>query len=251
MAVELDGAPLTTTVTAADGTTTEQPVTIDTYYPVVRYGESETLTLPAAGQYTLRLVNTADRSADSAGQVLAVREVAVLPPARQSSLPLILGLLVVVQIIGAGFALVFGRAFTGLAATLDARRSILLSLIIYSAIAIWGFFLNSTIEYWCLAWMVAIVQGGSQALSRSVYASMTPSSKSGEFFGLFSIMEKFASIIGPLLFALAATAFGSSRPAILSLIALFIIGGFLLTRVNIEAGQKAALEEDQEVYQPA
>ncbi|MBK8027466.1 MAG: MFS transporter [Chloroflexi bacterium] len=96
--------------------------------------------------------------------------------------------------------------------------------------------------------MVAIVQGGSQALSRSLYSSMSPAAKSGEFFGLYGIMERFSSILGPLLFALAVAAFGSSRPAIISLIVFFIVGGFLLTRVNIEEGQRIAREEDAAIF---
>jgi UMF1 family MFS transporter len=92
--------------------------------------------------------------------------------------------------------------------------------------------------------MVAVVQGGSQALSRSLYSVMSPASKSGEFFGLFGVMEKFASFIGPLLFALAVVLFGSSRPAILVLIAFFIVGGYLLTRVNVEEGRRVAQAED-------
>ena len=79
-------------------------------------------------------------------------------------------------------------------------------------VAIWGYFLDSVVEFWFLAWMVAIVQGGSQALSRSLYAALSPAAKSGEFFGLFGIMEKFSAIIGPLLFAAAGIIFGSSRP---------------------------------------
>jgi len=126
--------------------------------------------------------------------------------------------------------------------TFNTQRSILLALVVYSVIAIWGFFLNSVVEFWFLAWMVAIVQGGSQALSRSLYASMSPAVKSGEFFGLFGIMEKFSAIIGPLLFGLAGATFGSSRPAVLSLIVLFILGGYILTRVNVDAGRKAAQE---------
>ena len=73
---------------------------------------------------------------------------------------------------------------------MDTRRSIILALVVYAVIAIWGFFLDSVIEFWFLAWMVAIVQGGSQALSRSLYASMSPAAKSGEFFGLYGVMEK-------------------------------------------------------------
>jgi UMF1 family MFS transporter len=126
---------------------------------------------------------------------------------------------------------------------LDTKSSVLLALVIYSVVAIWGFFLDSVVEFWFLAWMVAVVQGGSQALSRSLYARMSPAAKSGEFFGLFGIMEKFSAIIGPLLFALAGSLLGSSRPAVLSLIGLFAVGGFLLMRVNTQAGQAAAQAE--------
>ena len=101
-------------------------------------------------------------------------------------------------------------------------------------------------EFWFMAWMVAIVQGGSQALSRSLYAAMSPAAKSGEFFGLFGVMEKFSAIIGPLMFAAAGVIFGSSRPAVLSLILLFALGGFLLTRVNVEQGKRVAQIEDAE-----
>ena len=94
--------------------------------------------------------------------------------------------------------------------------------------------------------MVAVVQGGSQALSRSLYASMTPALKSGEFFGLFGIMEKVSPFIGPLLFAAAGLLFGSSRPAVLSLIVIFIIGGLLLSRVDVFEGRQVALMEDAE-----
>ena len=127
---------------------------------------------------------------------------------------------------------------------MNTKNSILLSLLVYSLIAIWGFFLDSVIEFWFLAMMVAVVQGGSQALSRSLFASMSPASKSGEFFGMFGVMEKFSTILGPLVFAFAATTFGSSRPAILTLIAFFVIGGYLLTRVNVEEGRRFAQEED-------
>jgi UMF1 family MFS transporter len=137
--------------------------------------------------------------------------------------------------------------FTSLADTLDTKRSVLLALVTYSVVAIWGYFLQSTIEFWFLAWMVAIVQGGSQALSRSLYASMSPAAKSGEFFGLFGVMEKFSAILGPILFAAAGAAFASSRPAILSLIAFFIIGGLLLTNVNVDEGRRVAQEEDASI----
>lgn len=222
-----------------------QPVRIDGYSPTVRYGETKVFAAAEPGTHVLTLVNSGEKAEASGGTGMTVGQVKVLPPVRQSSLPMIIGLLLAVQAVGLIFAFVFGRAlFTRLAESLNTKRSIILALVIYSVIAIWGFFLNSTIEYWLLAWMVAIVQGGSQALSRSMYSAMSPASKSGEFFGLFGVMEKFSSIIGPLLFAIAASALGSSRPAILSLIAFFIIGGFLLTRVNVEAGIAVARAED-------
>ncbi len=222
-----------------------QPVRIDGYNPAPRYRVHETVTLPEPGRYTIALVNSGERNPASSDTLMSLEQFTVLPPLRQSSLPLIIGILVGLQIVGGVFAvLIGGRLFAGIASRLDTRRSIILALIVYSTIAVWGFFLDSTIEYWFLAWMVAIVQGGSQALSRSLYASLSPKAKSGEFFGLYGVMEKFSSIIGPLLFAAAVAVFGSSRPAIVSLIVFFIVGGFLLTRVNIAEGQRIAREED-------
>jgi MFS transporter, UMF1 family len=179
---------------------------------------------------------------------VALASIDVLPPVRVNQLGMVVGALLVLQAIGAAFAYFFGRFFKGLSDKLDTRTSILISIGIYCIIAVWGFFLNSTVEFWFLAWMVAIVQGGSQALSRSLYSVMSPSSKSGEFFGLFSILSKGAAVIGTAIFAGAVVLFGSSRPAILSLIVLFVIGAFLLTRVNIEEGRRRAKEEDAEVY---
>jgi UMF1 family MFS transporter len=155
------------------------------------------------------------------------------------------GLILVAEAIGVVFARLVGKPlFSGLAERLDTRASIILALSVYAVIAIWGFFLDSTLEFWLLAWMVAMVQGGSQGLSRSLYASMAPAAKSGEFFGLYGVMEKFSAIIGPLLFAAAAATFDSSRPAILGLIVLFLVGIFLLTRVDIDEGRRVAREED-------
>jgi UMF1 family MFS transporter len=209
-----------------------------------RYGVTETFTADSPGEHVLTLINTGEANEASQDNVMAVASVTVLPPIRQNNLGLIIGIVLATQAAGTLFALVAGKLFVGLVERLDTKRSIILALAIYAAISVWGFFLNSTVEFWFLAWMVAMVQGGSQALSRSLYASMSPAAKSGEFFGLFGVMEKFASLLGPLLFAGAAFAFNSSRPAILSLIAFFLIGIFLLTRVNVEEGQQVAREED-------
>lgn len=157
----------------------------------------------------------------------------------------ILGTLAAVELGALVFAVVLGRRLFGqMVAWLDTRGSIMLALVVYAVIATWGYFLHSVLEFWLLAWMVAMVQGGSQALSRSLYASLSPKTKSGEFFGLFSVMEKFSAILGPLLFAAAVGVFGSSRPAILSLVVFFFVGIVLLRTVNVEEGIRVAREED-------
>ncbi len=237
-AVEMDGQPLL-------DPDTEEPLTIDGYNHTVRYGVRRSLQAEAPGRHTLTLINTERQNPDSQGTTLALAQIKVLPPIRKSNLVTIIGIIIGVEVLGVLFALLLGKPlFSGLVETLDTRRSIILALIVYAVISVWGYFLNSVIEFWMLAWMVALVQGGSQALSRSLYASMSPAAKSGEFFGLYGVMEKFSAIVGPLLFAAAAAAFDSSRPAVLSLIMLFLVGIFLLTRVNIEEGRRVAREED-------
>lgn len=240
----VDGKALTALETDDEGNEVPVQVTVDTYHPTVRYGETATLTLPSSGMQTLEIINISEHVTTAQGDQIAFASVEVQPPARQSDLLTIIGILLVIEVIGFVFAWVVKGYFVNFANWLDTRRSILFALVVYGIVACWGFILNATVEFWYLAWMVAMVQGGSQALSRSLYASMCPTSKSGEFFGFYSIMEKFASIIGPLLFAFAAIVLGSSRPAILSLIVLFVLGGYLLTRVNIETGQQAARDED-------
>jgi MFS family permease len=242
-AVLIDGLPVT-----EEGETEGEtvPVLLDAYHETVRYGETVSFAAAEAGEHVLSLVNTGTPNPNSTGSSLAIAQIEVKSHVSESSLPTILGGVIVVQIVGLVFAFVTKGLFNGLAQRLDTKHSIVLALVVYAVIAVWGFFLNSTIEFWFLAWMVAIVQGGSQALSRSLFAAMSPASKSGEFFGVFGVMEKFASFIGPLIFSFAALNFGSSRPAILSLILFFIVGGYLLLRVNVDEGKRIAQEEDRE-----
>ncbi|MBP1631955.1 MAG: major facilitator superfamily transporter, partial [Acidobacteria bacterium] len=240
VAVLVDGAP----ALDEDG----EPLTIDGYNAARRYGETVAVDAGADGPHRLTLLVTPDRDPASTGSVAGIGGLEVLPPVRESNLPAILGMLLVVEAVGALFALAVGRhLFARLASRLDTKRTLLLALSLYVVVAIWGFFLDSVMEFWFLAWMVAIVQGASQALSRSLYAGMCPAPLSGEFFGFFSIMEKMSSFFGPLLFAAAVAIFGSSRPAVLSVILFFIVGGWLLTRVDVEEGRRAAREEEQAV----
>ena len=178
--------------------------------------------------------------------MVSLGEFEVLPPVRESNLGMILGSLLVVEVVGLALASLFGKQLFGsLSDSMTTKRAIILALIAYSFIAVWGFFLDAVVEFWYLAWMVAVVQGGSQALSRSLYASMSPTSVSGEFFGFFSVMSKFSSILGPVIFAGAVAVFGNSRPAVLSLVAFFIIGIVLLQRVDVEEGRRVAVEADR------
>jgi UMF1 family MFS transporter len=235
---ELDGEPYIDEDTG-------QPLLEDGYSATVRHGAAYTFQAEEPGEHILTLSNLGERNPNSQGTVLMVAKAEILPPMRQSQLPLIIGMIVALEALGLGFAWLLGRPlFAGLAEQMNTKRSIILALVVYSAIAVWGYFLDSVIEFWFLAWMVAMVQGGSQALSRSLYASMSPAAKSGEFFGLFGIMSKFSAIIGPALFAAAVALTGSSRPAVLSLIAFFVIGAFMLSRVKVDEGRRVAREED-------
>lgn len=243
--VQLDGQPL---LDEDSG----EAVIIDGYNPTTRYEVSQTFTAETPGEHTLSVISTGDKKPESTGILTTLKAIEVLPPTRQSSLLTILSLIIAVELVGLLIAWLLGpRLFSGLAETLDTKRSILLALTVYAAIAIWGYFLNSVVEFWFLAWLVAVVQGGSQGLSRSLFSSMSPAAKSGEFFGLFGVMEKFSAIVGPLIFAFAATTFGSSRPAVLGIIAFFIIGGLLLTLVNVEEGRRVAQAEDAELLKGA
>jgi hypothetical protein len=221
---------------------------IDAYSSTLRYDVTSSFQADEEGVHTFALLNTGDRNEESSGTVMAVAQTEVLPPLRSSNLGVIIAVLLATQLVGALFSLSFGRSlFKPMADWLDTKRSIMLALTAYSVIAIWGFFLNSVIEFWFLAWLVAIVQGGSQALSRSLYASLTPKAMSGEFFGFFSIMSKFASFLSPLVFVLSVAFFASSRPGVLSLILFFAVGMFLLTRVDVAAGKAYARQRDLEI----
>lgn len=155
----------------------------------------------------------------------------------------LIGTLLMVQFLAAPFAYLFGW----LSKKLGTKKSIYLSLTIYSLIAIAGFFLYHEWQFWALGAAVATVQGGSQALSRSMIGKMMPKSKSAEFYGFFSVFEKFASILGPLIFGVVSRIMNESRWSIASLIVFFIAGVIILTQVNIERGNKVAMEEESQM----
>jgi UMF1 family MFS transporter len=144
--------------------------------------------------------------------------------------------LVLVQFVGIPCAFAFGA----IAGRFGAKRSIMLSLLVYVAISILARFMTNATHFFLLAILVGTVQGGSQALSRSLFATLIPRDKSGEFFGFFAVVEKFAGIFGPLVFAASLHLGHSSRYAILSVIAFFVVGAILLAMVDVDEGQRAA-----------
>jgi MFS transporter, UMF1 family len=154
--------------------------------------------------------------------------------------------LLITQFIGVPFAFLFGSA----AGRIGAKRSVFIGLAVYAGITVLGYYMTSAAEFMALAVLVGMVQGGTQALSRSLFASMIPHHKSGEFFGFFSVFEKFAGIFGPLIFAGTIAATGSSRNAILSVIAFFAVGAAILAFVDLEQGQREARAADAETAGP-
>ena len=148
--------------------------------------------------------------------------------------------ILIVQFVGFPFAFLFGA----IAGRIGAKRTIFIGLLVYGGISVLGYFMRTAGHFILLAALVATVQGGTQALSRSLFASLVPTHKSGEFFGFYSVFEKFASIFGPLLFAVTIATTGNSRNAILSVIAFFILGALVLSRVKVAEGQAAARASD-------
>jgi UMF1 family MFS transporter len=151
--------------------------------------------------------------------------------------------ILLVQFVGIPFAFLFGM----LAGRIGTKPAIAIGLATYIGICIFGYFMKTGTQFLLLASMVGVVQGGTQALSRSLFASMVPRDKSGEFFGFFGVAEKFAGIFGPAIFFVINWASGSSRGAILSVIAFFLVGGLLLALVNVPEGQRMARVDEGDV----
>lgn len=121
--------------------------------------------------------------------------------------------------------------FAKLAKIFSPKKIILLGIGIYTFISIFAFFMSTPLHFWIMAIMVACAQGGIQALSRSYFGKLIPKENSSEFFGIYNIFGRFATIMGPLLLGGLTTLTGNTKYGVLSLIALFAIGGMLLIRV--------------------
>jgi len=137
------------------------------------------------------------------------------------------------------FMAFFGALLWGkLANWVGAKRSIIVSLVIWAGVVIYAYFglkgESRVLEFFILGAFIALVMGGSQAISRSLYAQIIPSGKQAEYYSFYEVSERGTSWVGPLIFGLVNQIFGSLRPAILSLIFFFVFGLIVLPFVNIK-----------------
>jgi UMF1 family MFS transporter len=152
-----------------------------------------------------------------------------------------------IQFVGIPFAFAFGL----LADRIGAKRSIYLALAVYVVLTVLAYGMSTIGQFFAFAFTVAMVMGGIQALSRSLFASLVPQHKAGEMFGFFGIFDRFGGAIGSFIFGAMLALTGSSRPAILSLVVLFLVGAFLLSRVDVERGRRLAREAEAAAHDAA
>ncbi|OXS13639.1 MFS transporter [Zobellella denitrificans] len=136
--------------------------------------------------------------------------------------------LLMVQFIAFPAAVAFGY----LGERIGTRKAIYLGLLVYVGVTAWGYGLQTERQFFLMAGAIGLVQGGVQALSRSFYSRLIPADQAGAYFGLFNMIGKFAAVLGPLLVGAVALATGSNRLSLLSLLVLFALGAWLLTRVR-------------------
>jgi UMF1 family MFS transporter len=146
----------------------------------------------------------------------------------------LMGALLMIQFVGMIGAQLFGL----LAKHFGSKNMVIASLAVWTAIVVYAYFMTEPMEFWILGAVVGLVLGGSQALSRSLYSRIIPAAASAEFFGFFSVFEKFSAIWGPIVFALIRQLTGSARLSILALVAFFFFGMIVLTRVRMDEAEQ-------------
>jgi UMF1 family MFS transporter len=180
---------------------------------------------------------------DGIQTVIAVSSTFAAAPLLRGGLELpqdtLIAVILMIQFVAFGGALLWGK----LAGWIGAKRSIIVSLVIWAAVVIYAYGgmkgENRAAEFMILGAFIAVVLGGSQAISRSLFSQMVPRNKEAEYFSIYEISERGTSWMGPMLFGLANQIFHNQRPAILSLILFFVVGLILLPFVN----EKKAIEQ--------
>ena len=146
---------------------------------------------------------------------------------------------VMVQFLGIPFAFLFGS----LGARIGTKRAIFIAIGVYALATVLAFFMKTVTHFFILAFLIAMVQGGAQALSRALFARLIPRDRTSEFFGFFAVAERFATVFGPAIFTISVMVTGRSQSAILAILGLFIAGAWVLTMVDEEEGMRAALNQ--------
>ena len=113
------------------------------------------------------------------------------------------------------------------------KTGIFIGLAVYIVVTVWASVMDSVSEFYYLAFLIGLAQGGIQALSRSLYARMIPPDRSAEFFGFYNMLGKFAAILGPVMIGWVGVISGNPRTGILSLLVLFVVGGLVLAKVEV------------------
>jgi UMF1 family MFS transporter len=144
--------------------------------------------------------------------------------------------LLITQFVGFPAAIVFGE----IGSRRGPKQGIMLAIFCYLMILLWAYHMEAIWEFYLLAVAIGLVQGGIQALSRSLYARLIPHQQAAEFFGFYNMLGKFAAVLGPILMGWIGVLTGDTRLSILSISILFIIGGVLLSFVDVAEGERAA-----------
>jgi len=144
--------------------------------------------------------------------------------------------LLITQFVAFPAALIYGY----LGSRYGAKNGLYVGIVVYIILVFWASVIDSIDEFYTLAIMVGLVQGGVQSLSRSLYARIIPLNRSGEFFGFYNMVGKFAAVIGPALMGSVALLTGSDRYAMLSISILFILGIWFLMKTDIPKGEEMA-----------
>lgn len=146
--------------------------------------------------------------------------------------------LLITQFIGFPAAIGFGY----IAHTIGTKRGILLAIFVYLVVTVWATQIQDVSEFYLLAIIIGLVQGGVQALSRSFYARIIPQNQSAEFFGFYNMLGKFAAVLGPIMMGVVSLLTQSPRLSILSISILFIAGGILLYYVDEDKAKKMLVD---------